>query len=325
MNFNPFGSTISNDVSTVDWLPIPEGALATNALATALLVVVTALTRWLLQRLIVRGKRPVEQRRRLVVALRNGMLLALFVGLVAIWARELRPFAITLLAAAVAFVIATKEIWQCVTGSFMRAGSSAFAVGRRIEVKGMRGDVIDHNLFHTNVLEVGPGSSSHQYTGRTIMLPNSLFLENPVVSDAFTGRYIVQIAAIPLAKGEDWSRAELLLLKIANQECAGYLEDARRTFAHLESKNWIEVPSVDPRVTLKLRDPNEVTLLLRVPAPARRQRAVEQRILRRFLRVFYGASEEVEARPASVNRGFSPEFPELETQQLIASALTAQP
>ena len=31
-----------------------------------------------------------------------------------------------------------------------------------------------------------------------------------------------------------------------------------------------------------------MTLILRVPAPARRQRAIEQRILQRFLRVFYG-------------------------------------
>jgi hypothetical protein len=101
---------------------------------------------------------------------------------------------------------------------------------------------------------------------------------------------------VPLAKGEDWVRAESLLLKIANQECAGYLADARKALASLQSRDWIEAPSADPRVTIKLRDPNEVTLLLRVPAPARRQRAIEQRILQRFLRVFYA-----EAVPAPMN------------------------
>lgn len=292
MNFNPFASNIASSFPSVEWLPFTGRALTANLFNTLLLLLAALAGRWLIQRLIIRQQLPVETRRRIAVTLRNGMLLVIVAGVVLIWARELQPFAISLFAIAVAFVIATKGFWQCLTGNFVRAGSNVVSVGRRIEVKGMRGDVIDHNLFHTTILEIGPGNASHQYTGRTILLPNSVFLENAVVSDNYTGRYIVQIISVPLAKGEDWVRAESLLLKIANQECGGYLADARRALEALETKNWIEVPSAEPRVTVKLREPNEVTLQLRVPAPARRQRAIEQRILQRFLRIFYAGGEE---------------------------------
>ena len=50
----------------------------------------------------------------------------------------------------------------------------------RREVAGVRGDVLDIGPLTTAVLEVGPGQSIHQRTGRKITLPNSVFLTHAV-------------------------------------------------------------------------------------------------------------------------------------------------
>jgi len=54
----------------------------------------------------------------------------------------------------------------------------------------------------------------------------------------------------------------------------------------LEGKNWMDVPSVKPRVSIQIPEPTRVNLLLRIPTPAHRTSKIEQAILRRFLLAF---------------------------------------
>src|SRR5690606_5223471 len=94
-----------------------------------------------------------DQRRRIMVSVRNALLVVLIVGLVMIWGAELRVAALSAFAIAAAIVIATKELIMCISGSFLRTGSHAFKVGDRIEVGGIRGDVFDTTLLTTTLFE----------------------------------------------------------------------------------------------------------------------------------------------------------------------------
>jgi small-conductance mechanosensitive channel len=58
--------------------------------------------------------------------------------------------------------------------------TKAYAFGDRIENAGIRGNAVDHNALTTTILEIGPGQTSHQYTGRTMVIPNSFFLIIPL-------------------------------------------------------------------------------------------------------------------------------------------------
>ena len=111
-------------------------------------------------------------RRRWSANVRNLLLILALIGLMLIWAPQLRTFALSLTAVAVAIAIATKELILCFSGSFMRASSRSFTVGDWIEIAGTRGEVVDHNIFVTIVHEFEPGT--YNYTGRTAVLPNSV-------------------------------------------------------------------------------------------------------------------------------------------------------
>ena len=106
----------------------------------------------------------------------------LALGIFAIWAAELQALAVSFAVLAMAIVWATKETLACFQGAIYRASTNAFAVGDRINIEGIRGDVIDHGLLGTLVLEVGQG---HQRTGRTISIPNSLFMTSPVLNESW--------------------------------------------------------------------------------------------------------------------------------------------
>jgi hypothetical protein len=81
------------------------------------------------------------------------------------------------------------------------------------------------------------------------------------------------------------------LLEIADTVCAPFLEEAARHMKELEGKNWMDVPSVKPRVSIQLPEPGRINLLLRIPAPAHGTARLEQAILRRFLEAFRGAPQ----------------------------------
>lgn len=224
-----------------------------------------------------------EVRRRWVATVRNISIVLLLFGLLMIWAEEVQTLAVSLLAFAVAVVIATKELILCASGSLVRASGNAYGIGDRVEIHESRGEVVDLSMLTTTLLEMGP-APSHQFTGRTIVIPNSVLLSHPVVNESYDNKVDLHIIRVPLGEGEDWEEAERLLLDAARVECGSFIEEARVHLRRMEARRGVEAPSVDPRVSLHLPEPGKVTLLLRVAVPAGRKGRVEQAILRRYLR-----------------------------------------
>lgn len=261
------------------------GFLLGNIVSTVALIAAILVVRALVLNAIRRWEAPSpEFRRRWIVQVRNAALLAFLLGLIVIWAAQIKEVAISLLAVAVAVVLATKELILCFTGGILRTFSHRVQVGDRIEISGHRGDVVDMDLMSTTLLEIGPGPSFHQYTGRAVSVPNSLFLSSSVVNETHTEKFVVHAFSVPIALQEgDWRAAEGWLLEAAKEVCGPYLEEARRYLQEIGRKEGVEAPTVDPRISLVLPEPGKVTLLARVPVPAKRKGRVEQEILRRYL------------------------------------------
>ncbi len=229
---------------------------------------------------------PVESRRRWAVTVRN-ILLVIFVLVIGfIWAPKIQTFAVSLLAIALALVLATKEIIMCMSGSLVRLLTKSYALGDRIEVGEVRGNVLDYNAMTTTILEIGPGQTSHQYTGRAMIIPNSWIFQHAIINETYTKKYRLHIITVPLSTDDNWKLAEQLLLKAGREEAAPYIEEARVYLKNLEGKKWLDAPSVEPRVTIQLPEPGRIHLLLRVPCPTQYPSRLEQAILKKFLAEF---------------------------------------
>jgi small-conductance mechanosensitive channel len=229
--------------------------------------------------------------RRWLVMVRNVMILVVVFALFVIWASQLRTLAFSLVGFAVAIVLITKELAMCLTGGMLRSSSGMFDIGHRIEIHGLRGDVIDMKMLTTTVLEIGPERLTHMHTGRAVVLPNSLFLSEPLVNESFTRDYVLQATVVPLNREADWGRAEKHLLQAAEEVCEEFIDGARHHIQRVARRAGIEMPPIDPRVTLHLPEPEKVNLILRFPTPARRKGRTEQEILRRYLALEQAAGQ----------------------------------
>jgi hypothetical protein len=138
-------------------------------------------------------------------------------------------------------------------------------------------------LFTTTLREVGPGPKSHQWTGRTLVVPNSWFLLHPVAMEAQDDAYLLHQFVVAIDRKEDWAFAEKNLLDAANAACGEYLDQAKRHFDGIAAKRGLWAPSGDPRVLLNVSDPTRVELLLRLPVKSHQRGATEQAVVRAFL------------------------------------------
>lgn len=257
---------------------VPDSILSL-LISTALLILGLLILRALISRFIKRQVESMELRRRWLVQSRNGLILLLLLGLALIWGEELRTLALSIVAIAVAFVVATKELIMCITGSILKAGAGSFSIGDRIQIKDFRGDVIDQNLLATTILEVGPGKLTHQRTGRMAVIPNALFVSEPVINESFTHDYVLHVFTVPFKRDDDWRGAQQAIVASARKQCAPFLEEVRRYMNRISVSRGLEPPSVDPRVTLQVPVAGEIHLIVRVPVKSGQRGFIEQAIM----------------------------------------------
>jgi small-conductance mechanosensitive channel len=261
-----------------------------STVSTVVLVVFVFLIRLGIQHALLKTvELSVESRRRWAVNIRNVLLIVFILGIISIWAPRLQTFAVSIFAVAVALVLATKELIACLSGSGLRMLTKAYSLGDRIEIGGIRGNVVDHNALTTTLLEIGPGQTSHQYTGRAMVIPNSFLFSHPLTNETYTKKFRLHIITIPLTTDDDWKTAEQLLLTAGQEESAPFIEEAEAYLKNLEGKLWLDAPSVEPRVTIQLPEPGRINLLLRVPCPTQYPSRLEQAILKKFLSQFHFA------------------------------------
>ena len=246
------------------------------------------LLRFVLMKMLTRSKDlPSSVVRRYQLNISSVLWFLFLIGLAFIWASEIRMMALSLVAFAVAMVLATKELILCAMGGIYRTTNNLFNVGDRIEIGDVRGDVIDRTLFSTTLMEIGPKNVTHQYTGRAVVLPNSTFLSKELINESFLKNYVLHTFFIPLGIKEDWEKAEEILLRTANELCSEYLDKAGRYLKKVEKKTGMDSPNLKPRVHINVESYKQFQLVVRITVPAHEKGKIEQEVVKKFLKEYF--------------------------------------
>ncbi len=252
-------------------------------MVTLLFIGVWYLLRWLAIHSFTKEEEVSDlKKRKIIIKIKNVSSVLLVIGVFIIWSSELQAMALSLMALAVAMVIATKEYLLCLLGGLFRALSHNYRVGDRIELNEFRGDVIDVNFLTTTILEIGPKNLTHQYTGRSVVFPNSVLLSQVIINETYMHKYVLHVFKIPLNSDQDWEQEEERIMKCCLEECRDFIEEAKKYMNKMSAKEGLNVPLVEPRVAFHL-DRDLITMVIRIPVPAHRKGQIEQAIIRRYL------------------------------------------
>lgn len=179
---------LEQDMTTVELI---DPALARNIAGSAVLAASVLGMRGFLAARVAKGEKLLTRQQRCrLFHIRSVSAAALALGLGAIWIAELQMLLLSLTAVIVAFVIATKELIQCASGSLLRTAGGLFRIGDWIEIDGARGEIVDHGLLTTTLLEMESGSLGYGYTGRMLVLPNSQLFTASARVQRFGRRFV---------------------------------------------------------------------------------------------------------------------------------------
>ncbi|MEI4261576.1 mechanosensitive ion channel domain-containing protein [Roseovarius sp. D0-M9] len=266
---------------------------------------------WIIRKIAVgviraRAELPPHDQRRLLATSRNVFLFLVLVGLVLIWAPQLRTFALSLTAVAVAIVVATKELILCLSGSVLRATSRAFGVGDWIEIGDIRGEVIDLTLLATTVQEFGTGSHAYMPVGRLVVFPNSMLLSTPLRNHTALRDHTYHSFAVTLEPSPEVGHARVRAEEIVHSHFAPFRERALQANTAVERRTRTDLPDPEPLVRLRTSDLGklrlDVTLFCPSQAADQLEGGITCDILAAFQPMASGGSTEV-AREAADRDG----------------------
>ena len=269
----------------MNWISFESSTFIGKVVSTLIVVLSLLLLRLLITRYIKKQEQfPPTTRRRWIASMHNTFLVVLLILLVVIWMEQLRTITASLMLFAAAIVVATKEFILNIVGFFYRTGNKFISIGDRIEIANLKGDVIGQTFLGITIIEIGSGVKTHQYTGLTVYIPNSMFLNTPVKNEShLLGDYVFHIISVPLKADVDWRLAEKALMDAANEICSPYLEEARHSMQQLALEHSLDAPSTDPRISVQISEPERINLVLRIPIQARKRGRVEQEVSRKYL------------------------------------------
>lgn len=261
-----------------------DAGLIRDLLTSLAFFLVLMAVRVLLRRAILgRETLEPEMKQRWLVGLRNIIFVIFLLGMALIWSSEIETVAVSMVAVAVALVLATREMIMCLLGSLYRSSTNAYSIGDCIEINGFKGQVMDADLLSTTLIESNLATAPKGTVGRVVTFPNSLLLIQPLFNESMLGRFVIHNVHVNIARADDWQAAEASLLAAAREEVSQYAKELVRHARELQRSHGLGVPALAPRVRMVLTSHEEIELHLQLPTPINERVNVEQRILRSYL------------------------------------------
>ena len=235
-----------------------------------------------------------QQKLRALNYIKSGTIIGFFLCTIYIWGEQIQGFILSVVALAFAMVFTIKETLTNLNGAFIRLQGHSYEVGDRICIKDYRGDVIDISLLTTTIMEVGKlnnnpiiSGANNQVTGKKIVFPNSLLLTETVINESYLGYYQIMDFSLVFSRNEDWKKAVLILEKIVFEECSQFIEHARNKIKILEKIRSVELPQIEPKVSISLSEKEIVRVYIRCPVPCNYKEKLEQSIIIKFSDLYY--------------------------------------
>lgn len=226
---------------------------------------------------------PLDKIRHRLVWLKNGIILILASGIFFVWVSKFAGIVLSLAAVVGAMLIVNKELVMCIAGYFVLSISRPFKIGDYITVGTFSGRVIDIELFSTTLAQVG---SAHQINGKSVYLPNNVFLTQAIENSSATSNYIINMYAVKLPINTDIDVVEQLALHAAETATSEWREEANAHFKRIEESDFVDMPSADPKILWESVDHREIKMNIRFACPVRKRVATEQEIFRLFWKAY---------------------------------------
>jgi small-conductance mechanosensitive channel len=214
------------------------------------------------------------------------LLLSLFSG-------SLGQVTVALGVAGAGVAFALQEVIASFAGWVAISFGNFYKTGDRVQLGGIKGDVIDIGMFRTTLMEVGGWVKADLYNGRIVRVANSHVFKEPVFNYSADFPFLWDEITIGVKYGSEYALVRKILGDIGEELVGDYARGAAAEWHAMVLKYRLEDAKVEPTVTTVATE-SWLEFTLRYVVDYRLRRGTKDRIFTRFL-------EEIDKVPGRVN------------------------
>ncbi len=182
--------------------------------------------------------------------------------------------------AGIAFAL--QEVIASIAGWVALSFGSFYRPGDRVQLGGIRGDVIDIGVLRTTLMECGQWVNSDLYNGRIVRIANSYVLKEPVFNYSADFPFLWDEITLPVRYGSEWEYTREVLGRVVNEVCGDHAIRSLEAWKQAVRKYQLEDVPIEPMITLAATD-NWIEFTLRYIVDYRKRRFVKDRLFTRIL------------------------------------------
>ncbi len=219
---------------------------------------------------------------------------ALIILLIAVvFSDRLGNFSVALGVAGAGVAFALQEVIASFAGWFAITFAGFYNPGDRVQLGGIKGDVIDVSFLRTTLMEVGEWVSADLYSGRVVRVANSFIFKEPVFNYSGEFPFLWDEITIPVKYGSDHHLARTILDEVAADTVSEYSKNAHTAWKGFSKQFLLEDATVEPIVTL-MRNDNWMEFTLRYVVNFKLRRRTKDKLFTKILDEFNRSKGKVE-------------------------------
>jgi small-conductance mechanosensitive channel len=246
-------------------------------LTTLVIVAVAFIISRLSRRVVDRYIEEAERKYRVGKLISRSMAVLALLLIVALWSERLSALLTILTIIGAGTAVALRDVLLSFAGWLNISLSAPYRQGDRIEVNGMRGDVVDIRVLHTVLMEIGGWVQADQSTGRLVRIPNNWVYQYDVANYTRGFGFVWNEIEVTVTFRSDWKAARDILQDLAETHVESAKEQAEDQLRHLAREHLVHYEVLTPYVYLSLTD-HGVKLTLRHLTPVRGRRNIRHNL-----------------------------------------------
>ncbi len=224
-----------------------------------------------------------------------------------IYSDKLGGFTVALGVAGAGIAFALQEVIASFAGWLAILFGGFYRTGDRVQLGGIKGDVMDIGVLRTTVMEVGQWVDGDLYNGRIVLIANSFVFKEPVFNYSGNFPFLWDEIKIPIQYGSDYDKVTEILLTVANSVSEDVSELSLEKWHLLQRKYRLEDAQTEPMVSLTAND-NWVEFTLRYVVGYKKRRTTKTKLFTNILKAVDATNGAVKFASSTFQLVEPPEF-----------------
>ncbi|PKL77771.1 MAG: transporter [Ignavibacteriae bacterium HGW-Ignavibacteriae-4] len=201
------------------------------------------------------------------------------IGLIGIFSftGNMEQFGLSLGLITAGLAFALQEVILSLFGWVIIFTTNSYSPGDRIEINGIKGDVIDIGVTKTTLMEIGEWVKSDNYNGRIVQISNSFIFKGPVRNYSSDFPFVWDEIILPITFNSDLKLVEKIVKKATDEFLLDYAKFAKENWEVMVKKYLIENANIEPNLMFVLND-NWVEFTLRYVVDYKKRGATKHKL-----------------------------------------------